>query len=447
LEVMRQKKLSASWADIDRMTKEFEASGKGKSVTQADIAKWVEDSYEPQIKYSEMDVDIDELIKQARMTTLARELKETGSITLATPSPSNLGVNPELAVIIRGMARVSVNVAPEVSQSLEYQHGITELQQIGVQPLTQQQIITIAKSAGVTKSAINEAVKTNTLAQVTINALANNKIMPQAQIEALISTLAKSVVASEVMPMSIEVQQAQVVISPEIIAQATPEQLVQIEQAQQTITQVNEQIAQQVSQQASIEQQAQVQQAQQTLQQVVQQIAVQTGITQLYDNKPPDKNKLKPRIPPSSGDDEDVEEYKKKLEFSGAVTWRQGAFYKAWKYPYSDTDADLATFKEPPPSAVMVDGGGTPQETLSLMGKTAPPPDRIVDMGVVEFHITTDDNGNLRIKYSENKEATRGDAWFSDGVPMKHRKTKHKSSKSSNYIASSGENWLMSGSV
>jgi hypothetical protein len=428
------------------MTKEFEASGKGKSVTQADIAKWVEDSYEPQIKYSEMDVDIDELIKQARMTTLARELKETGSITLATPSPSNLGVNPELAVIIRGMARVSVNVAPEVSQSLEYQHGITQLQQIGVQPLTQQQIITIAKSAGVTKSAINEAVKTNTLAQVAIKALANTNVIPQAQVEALISTLAKSIIASEVMPIAIEAQEAQVVISPEILAQATPEQLVQIEQAQQTITQVNEQIAQQVSQQASIEQQAQVQQAQQTLQQVVQQIAVQTGITQLYDNKPPDKNKLKPRIPPSSGDDEDVEEYKKKLEFSGAVTWRQGAFYKAWKYPYTDRE-DLATFKEPPPNAVMVDGGGTPQETLQLMGKTPPPPDRIVDMGVVEFHIETDADGKLQIKYSENKEVTSGDAWFSDGTTMKHRKSKHKSRKSSDYVASSGDSWLMSGSV
>jgi hypothetical protein len=156
-------------------------------------------------------------------------------------------------------------------------------------------------------------------------------------------------------------------------------------------------------------------------------------------NKP---EPIKP-IPPSSGDDEDVEEYKKKLEFSGAVTWRQGAFYKAWKYPYMDRE-DLATFKEPPPNAVMVDGGGTPQETLQLMGKTPPPPDRIVDMGVVEFHIETDADGKLRIKYNENKEVTEGDAWFSDGVPMKHRKAKHKSSKSSGYVAPDRDNWIMS---
>jgi hypothetical protein len=186
-----------------------------------------------------------------------------------------------------------------------------------------------------------------------------------------------------------------------------------------------------------------------TVTQTVTKTATATALKPIKPTKPT-KIKTSPRFPKLKlgHDDDDDEEYKAKLaKYAGAVTWRQGAFYKAWKYPYSDTDADLATFKEPPPSAVMVDGGGTPQETLSLMGKTAPPPDRIVDMGVVEFHITTDDNGNLRIKYSENKEVTRGDAWFSDGVPMKHRKTKHKSSKSSNYIASSGENWLMSGSV
>jgi hypothetical protein len=123
---------------------------------------------------------------------------------------------------------------------------------------------------------------------------------------------------------------------------------------------------------------------------------------------------------------------RKREAFTGAATWEQGAFYKAWKYPYEPVRENLATFKEPPPDAVIIPHG-TPNETITWAGNMPPPPDREVSMGVVTFHIHTMPDGKLRIDFAENKEVaetSRGGNWW-EGVPRHTHKTKKSSETTS----------------
>jgi hypothetical protein len=105
---------------------------------------------------------------------------------------------------------------------------------------------------------------------------------------------------------------------------------------------------------------------------------------------------------------------KKREAFKGAITWRRGIIWTAWKYPYENED-DLAHFyKYPPEGAVIVPGAKTSQETIQLyLGDTPPPPDRVIHMGIMDIRISSTPDGQLNIDYTEDAARARGqDAWF-----------------------------------
>jgi hypothetical protein len=131
----------------------------------------------------------------------------------------------------------------------------------------------------------------------------------------------------------------------------------------------------------------------------------------------PQPIEAKPIIYPPIITKKDVELQQKREEYRGALTFKHGNQWRAWKYPYEDDDEDIHSFwKYPPPEAVLVPNVKTAQGTLQLyLGKTPPPPDRIMHMGIVDFSIHSTPEGKLEIKATENREAAAGydDMWNS----------------------------------
>jgi hypothetical protein len=161
-----------------------------------------------------------------------------------------------------------------------------------------------------------------------------------------------------------------------------------------------------------------------------------------------EKGKIKPPIPT---DDEEMTDDEKREAFRGAVTWKQGIVYHAWKYPYEDDERDLATFyKEPPPGAVIIPGAKTAQETIQLyLGDTPPPPDRIINMGIMDINISTTQDGQLQIRYAEDAKQARGDkdAWF-EGKEKRGAHTSRKKKKAEvESVSATNNDDFWSGSV
>jgi hypothetical protein len=157
-----------------------------------------------------------------------------------------------------------------------------------------------------------------------------------------------------------------------------------------------------------------------------------------------------PKIP-ILADDEEMSDAEKREAFRGSIVWRQGIVWHAWKYPYEDDEKDLATFyKEPPPGAVIIPGAKTAQETIQFyLGDTPPPPDRIINMGIMDISISTTPDGQLQIRYAEDAKQARGDkdAWF-EGKEKKGAHTSRKKKKAEvESVSATNNDDFWSGSV
>jgi predicted transcriptional regulator len=346
-------------------------------------------------------------------------------------------------------------IRSDVIGALDAQYNISPSQAIGAQPITQQGLIILAERLNITSTEINQAIQTGNLQKLVVLRAIQTLPASQAQLitQAIVSTYPETAIEIGTIPQIIEWQQVSQRISPEAAQEVTPAQLSQIQQAQQTIAQVNQEIAQQVSQQASVAQQQRLQQAQQALQQIAQQVATQSAIgSQIpIGMKPPEVGQLigkekPPRKIPFSGDESDEDMRKKREAFKGAICWKQGIVWHAWKYPY-ESDDDLATFyKYPPEGAIVIPGAKKAQETIQMyLGDTPPPPDRKINMGIMDIYISSTPDGQLIIKYEEDKEQSAGsDSWFGGKSKKGRRKTKkHEGVK----VANSVDDNFWSGSV
>ena len=377
------------------------------------------------------------------------------------PSMSNITqiADIEPMIMVFGANEIKLALQPALLHSFSTKYNISSEEILGLQKLTEQQLISIANTLNIPEDVIANEIEAGTLPIAVVSQAVS--ILPKQEAEILAQAIVSSFPATYTeisgIPKIKEWQQvsAQIVadieplISAEIIQQASPAELEQIETAQQAITEINQQVAQQVAQQVSPLQAQQIEAARQVINEIATNISMRTGVT-IDTIKPPDKvNGKKPPYIPS--DDEEMTDDEKREAFRGALVWRQGIVWHAWKYPYEDDERDLATFyKDPPPGVVVIPGAKTAQETIQLyLGDTPPPPDRIINMGIMDINISTTQDGQLQIRYAEDAKQARGDkdAWF-EGKEKKGAHTSRKKKKAEvESVSATNNDDFWSGSV
>ena len=306
---------------------------------------------------------------QSDITILAKELKTTGQVTLQTPVISTAGVNPELVTVIWGMARSAPMLTPDVTTNLYRQYGVTPENVNGTQVLTQTQLVQIAQSVGIPQSTIAQAIASNALAQVVIQAVAAQTVTPETT--ALASAIAQTATQTELQPVES--------IQPEITQAPLPDLGISTDTSTDTETET----------------------------------IVDTKTDTIVDDvvpppeiKPPDKVEEGGKKPPFIIPDEDKtrEQWDEEYTVDGAVAWKQGFGWWVIRPPYRGKE-DMHFFYGAPPEGVKAVAGGAKSafESIQAFGGEVPE-NLVVDLGIQNITISNPSGvpGAGEIKYSED---------------------------------------------
>ncbi len=315
--------------------------------------------------------------------------------------------NP-LGDLTKLVAATTLSLSPAVATQLQTRYGLSPDNVAGTKPLTEAQALSIAKAAGATQAQIDYARSTNTAVELALRTLATTKNVPTSEVKALAQALAKTLannspatasqVIAEVEALA-NVQEnvqtgAEIAVSPQIITDT--EAVSEADTAGLTMPDTE----------------TEVEPSEQTPATTIPDTQIPNShypISPEYypPDKPPEEGK-----PPKKPTEEKQEQWQdkeaKREAFKGAITFKHGVGYRAWKYPYRSPQGegkeDWAFFyREPPPGAIVVPNAKTAGETIQLyLGKTPPPPDKEVRIGFQRVRVSTDPaTGHLNIKFRE----------------------------------------------
>ena len=386
LDALKNSRAAAGRKAIEELEKAI--AGSKRPITQKDVAHWIEE------------VAAKEEVARVMPTGGQKGqyeawLEKIRAIPEYKPAPlkGSVAIIPKVEVpavaykpfiegeILAGMSKLTPVLSTATIALLNQQYGITIANIAGTIPLTNTQLLSIAKTTGMTQEQISIAVKSNALSQAIIKQLAQTQVHSVTETEALVSALSKTAIAVEP------------IVSQEIIQQTMPEQLAQSQQYQK---------AQVITQPISLAIQPAVmpliKPALLTKVEIAQQVDLLEQIDKIIDT---DRGK-----PPVSGTDyEPIEGFKPteetlkplpvpvlsisaqkkkkdeelRQEFAGGIAFKHGFGWVVLKKPYYRKEDRHFFYKNPPPGVITDDayGEGAAYRTIQQY---------IVDNDLPEIH-------------------------------------------------------------